>query len=89
MMSKAAQLRAILAEDRCHMAPRCQDALSTEMIDEAGLSFIFMSGFVVPARRRLTDTGLISYAEMADQVRYTCAATPVIGGGNALNDAAG
>ena len=93
MVSKAEQLRAILAGDRCHMAPCCWDALSAKMIGEAGFPFTFMSGFAVSAARLgLPDTGLISYAEMADQVRSICAATsiPVIGDGdtgygNALN----
>ena len=93
MMSKAQALRAILARDRCHMAPCCWDALSAKMIGDAGFPFTFMSGFAVSAARLgLPDTGLISYAEMADQVRSICAATsiPVIGDGdtgygNALN----
>jgi 2-methylisocitrate lyase-like PEP mutase family enzyme len=93
MVSKAAKLRAILAQDRCHMAPCCWDALSAKMIGDAGFPFTFMSGFAVSAARLgLPDTGLISYAEMADQVRSICAATsiPVIGDGdtgygNALN----
>jgi 2-methylisocitrate lyase-like PEP mutase family enzyme len=93
MVSKAEKLRAILREDRCHMAPCCWDALSAKMIGEAGFPFTFMSGFAVAAARLgLPDTGLISYAEMADQVSSICAATsiPVIGDGdtgygNALN----
>lgn len=93
MVSKAATLRTILAGDRCHMAPCCWDALSAKMIGDAGFPFTFMSGFAVSAARLgLPDTGLISYAEMADQVRSICAATtiPVIGDGdtgygNALN----
>ena len=76
MMSKAQALRAILARDRCHMAPCCWDALSAKMIGDAGFPFTFMSGFAVSAARLgLPDTGLISYAEMADQVRSICAAT--------------
>jgi 2-methylisocitrate lyase-like PEP mutase family enzyme len=93
MSSKAQALRSILAQDRCHMAPCCWDALSAKMIGEAGFPFTFMSGFAVSgARLGLPDAGLISYAEMADQVRTICAATsvPVIGDGdtgygNALN----
>jgi 2-methylisocitrate lyase-like PEP mutase family enzyme len=93
MVSKAEKLRAILTEDRCHMAPCCWDALSAKMIGDADFPFTFMSGFAVSAARLgLPDTGLISYAEMADQVRSICAATsiPVIGDGdtgygNALN----
>jgi 2-methylisocitrate lyase-like PEP mutase family enzyme len=93
MTSKAEKLRAILSADRCHMVPCCWDALSAKMIGEAGFPFTFMSGFAVSAARLgLPDTGLISYAEMAGQVRDICASTsiPVIGDGdtgygNALN----
>ena len=93
MASKAEKLRAILQEDRCHMVPCCWDALSAKMIGEAGFPFTFMSGFAVSgARLGLPDTGLISYAEMAAQIRDICAATPVpvigdgdTGYGNALN----
>ena len=93
MAEKAKKLRAILNEDRCHMVPCCWDALSAKMIGEAGFSFTFMSGFAVSAARLgLPDAGLISYAEMAAQVRDICAATPIpvigdgdTGYGNALN----
>jgi 2-methylisocitrate lyase-like PEP mutase family enzyme len=93
MSAKAKKLRAILNEDRCHMVPCCWDALSAKMIGEAGFSFTFMSGFAVSAARLgLPDAGLISYAEMAGQVRDICAATPIpvigdgdTGYGNALN----
>lgn len=93
MASKAEKLRAILNEDRCHMVPCCWDALSAKMIGEAGFPFTFMSGFAVSgARLGLPDTGLISYAEMAAQMRDICAATPIpvigdgdTGYGNALN----
>src|SRR5688572_30597601 len=93
MASKAENLRAILNEDRCHMVPCCWDALSAKMIGDAGFPFTFMSGFAVSgARLGLPDAGLISYAEMAAQVRDICAATPIpvigdgdTGYGNALN----
>ena len=93
MAAKASKLRAILTEDRCHMVPCCGDALSAKMIGDAGFPFTFMSGFAVSAARLgLPDAGLISYAEMAGQVRDICAATPIpvigdgdTGYGNALN----
>lgn len=93
MGQRAARLREKLSENRCHGIPCCWDALSAKMIGEAGFPFTFMSGFAVSAARLgAPDAGLISYAEMADQVRSICAATdiPVIadgdtGYGNALN----
>ena len=73
--------------------PCCFDALSAKLIEQAGFNLTFMSGFAVSAARLgLPDTGLISYAEMADQGRNICQAVgiPVIGDGdtgygNALN----
>jgi len=93
MTSRAARLRALLAEDRCHPMPCCWDALSAKMIEQAGFPFTFMSGFAVSAARLgAPDLGLISYAEMVDQGRNICNATrfPVIGDGdtgygNAMN----
>ena len=93
MTSRAATLRRLLSEDRCHMVPSCFDALSAKMIGQAGFQFSFISGFAVSATRiGEPDLGLISYAEMADSVRNIAAATPIpviadgdTGYGNALN----
>lgn len=93
MSSRAARLRSILSEPKCHRVPCTFDALSARMIGAAGFPFTFMSGFAVSvARIGEPDLGLISYGEMVDQVRNICAATaiPVIadgdtGYGNALN----
>ncbi len=92
-MSQAAKLRALLAEDKCHIMPCCWDGLSAKMIGQAGFPFTFMSGFAVSAGRLgMPDTGLISLGEMLDQGRNICSATPIpvigdgdTGYGNALN----
>jgi len=63
------------------------------MIEQAGFSAAFMSGFAVSAQRiGKPDAGLISYGEIVDQGRNICAAVdlPIIGDGdtgygNALN----
>jgi 2-methylisocitrate lyase-like PEP mutase family enzyme len=73
--------------------PCCFDAFSAKLIERAGFSLTFMSGFAVSATRLgLPDTGLISYGEMVEQGRNICSAVsiPVIGDadtgyGNALN----
>lgn len=74
--------------------PCCFDALSARLIQEAGYPLTLMSGFAVSAARLAQpDTGLISFAEMVDQLRNICAAAPglpVIGDGdtgygNAIN----
>jgi 2-methylisocitrate lyase-like PEP mutase family enzyme len=73
--------------------PCCYDALSARLVQQAGFSLTFMSGFAVAASRlALPDTGLISYGEMLAQARDIVSAVkiPVIGDGdtgygNAIN----
>lgn len=91
--SRAAALRRILTSPGLHQGPACHDALSAKLVEQAGFSFTFMSGFAVSAvRLALPDTGLISYGEMVDQGRLITSAVsiPVIGDadngyGNAMN----
>jgi 2-methylisocitrate lyase-like PEP mutase family enzyme len=93
MMSPVDNLRAILSEPGIRLMPCCFDALSARLIEQAGFSLTFMSGFAVSATRiGAPDTGLISYGEMLDAGRDICAAVsiPVLGDGdtgygNALN----
>jgi 2-methylisocitrate lyase-like PEP mutase family enzyme len=93
MPSAANRLRALLDRERPVVMPCCFDALSARLIEQAGFSATFMSGFAVSAARlALPDTGLISFAEMLDQGRTICQAIglPVIGDGdtgygNAMN----
>jgi 2-methylisocitrate lyase-like PEP mutase family enzyme len=89
----AEALRALLAHPGLLRMPCCFDAHSARLIERAGFSLTFMSGFAVSAARAgLPDTGLVSYGEMRDQGREICSAVgiPVIGDGdtgygNALN----
>ena len=84
-MSKAEDLRRLLAEPGLIVMPCCFDALSAKLIERAGFPLTFMSGFAVSvARLGLPDTGLISYGEMLDQGRNICDAVsiPVIGDGD-------
>ena len=81
----ADQLRALLAENTCHVMPCCFDALSARLIERAGFPLTFMSGFSVAAGRAgLPDTGLLTVSEMLDQGRSICDAVnlPVIGDGD-------
>lgn len=83
--SAADELRALLNGPGILSFPCCYDALSARLIERAGFSLSFMSGFAVSAvRLGLPDTGLISYSEMLDQGRNICAAVsmPVIGDGD-------
>ncbi|KAL2622614.1 hypothetical protein R1flu_002819 [Riccia fluitans] len=83
--SRAAVLRRILAEPGVHLGPACFDALSARLVEQAGFSFTFMSGFAVAAARLgAPDMGLLSYGEVLDQGRLICDAVsiPVVGDGD-------
>jgi 2-methylisocitrate lyase-like PEP mutase family enzyme len=92
-MSAADQLKDLLNKPGIITLPGCYDAMSAKLIERAGFSGTFMSGFMVAAARiGMPDTGLISYSEMLDQGRNIAAAVsiPVIGDGdtgygNAMN----
>jgi 2-methylisocitrate lyase-like PEP mutase family enzyme len=78
-------LRHLLAGPDILLGPCAHDGLSARLIERAGFSLLFMSGFAVSAARAgLPDTGLLSYAEVLDTGRSICAATslPVIGDGD-------
>ncbi len=89
----SAALRNLLNGPGFLTMPCCYDGLSARLIEQAGFALTFMSGFAASAARLgLPDTGLISYGEMADQLRNICGITriPVIcdgdtGYGNAVN----
>lgn len=81
----AARLRQLLQGPDLLLMPCCFDALSARLVEQAGFSLTFMSGFAVSAARLgLPDTGLISYSEMLDQGRNILGAVsiPVIGDGD-------
>lgn len=83
--SPAERLRVLLREPKLHLMPCCFDALSAQLIEQAGFALTFMSGFAVSAARiGRPDTGVISYAEMRDQGMNICQAVsiPVIGDGD-------
>ena len=93
MTGRAGALRELLSKKDLLPGAMHVGWLSAKMIGDADFPFTFMSGFAVSAARLgEPDLGLISYAEMADQVRNICSAAsiPVIadgdtGYGNALN----
>ena len=81
----ADRLRALLRQNTCHVMPCCFDALSARLVEQAGCTLTFMSGFsVAAARAGLPDTGLLTVTEMLDQGRSICDAVsiPVIGDGD-------
>ncbi|KAJ4723178.1 Isocitrate lyase [Melia azedarach] len=84
-MSQARALRQILELPGVHQGPACFDALSAKLVEKAGFSYCFTSGFSISAARLgLPDTGLISYGEMVDQGQQITQAVsiPVIGDGD-------
>jgi len=94
-MSKAtATFRRLLEGSDLVCFPTCFDALSAKLTRDTGFPMSFMSGFAVAATRLgMPDTGLISFAEMVDQLRNICGAVPDFpivadgdtGYGNAVN----
>jgi 2-methylisocitrate lyase-like PEP mutase family enzyme len=83
--SAAERLRQRLRQPGLIIMPGCHDAMSARLIEEAGFELGFMSGFAVSASRlAMPDTGLISYAELADQGSNICRAVsiPMIGDGD-------
>ena len=74
------------------LAPGVYNGMFARLVEEAGFSAIYMTGFGTAARYGYPDTGLITQTEMAANVRVVCGATslPVIadadtGYGNVLN----
>ncbi|MEK9741955.1 MAG: isocitrate lyase/PEP mutase family protein [Pelagibacteraceae bacterium] len=90
---KADKLKKLLNQKGIVVMPGCYDALSAKLIEKEGLDVGFMSGFCVSSTKLgMPDTGLISFSEMAEQVRNICNVTsiPIIfdgdtGYGNAVN----
>ena len=91
--SKADKLKNLLDQKGIVVMPGCYDALSAKLIEREELNVGFMSGFAVSSTKLgMPDAGLISFSEMAEQVRNICNVTsiPIIfdgdtGYGNAVN----
>ena len=90
---KADKLKNLLDQKDIIVMPGCYDALSAKLIEREELNAGFMSGFAVSSTKLgMPDTGLISFSEMAEQVRNICNVTsiPIIfdgdtGYGNVVN----
>ena len=90
---KVTKLRELISSGVFLPMPCCFDALSGKMIEQAGFSLTFMSGFAASASRiGAPDLGLMSYGEVVDHARNITDATsiPLIadgdtGYGNAMN----
>ena len=93
-MTAAERLRQALAGPGMLVIPVVGDPLAARLVQQAGLPAALLGGFGISAMRyALPDTGLISFGEVLDQVRNTCAAVPGFpiiadgdtGYGNAMN----
>jgi carboxyvinyl-carboxyphosphonate phosphorylmutase len=88
-----ARLRALIADPSPLIAPGAYDALSARLVEQAGFDAVYMTGFGTSASLLgRPDVGLLTGAEMVDQVRRLVDAVerPVIadadtGYGNAIN----
>ncbi len=88
-----ARLRALLAQPTPLIAPGAYDALSARLVEQAGFEAVYLTGFGASAALLgRPDVGLLTGAEMVDQVRRLVDAVerPVIadadtGYGNAIN----
>ncbi len=94
MANAAESLRTLLKGPDLLVCPVISDPLSARLAERAGLPMALLGGFGIAAIRfALPDTGLISFTEVLDQVRNTCAAVPGFpvvadgdtGYGNAMN----
>jgi carboxyvinyl-carboxyphosphonate phosphorylmutase len=87
------QLRKLMETARPVLAPGCYDALGARLVEEAGFSAVYMTGFGTSAGLLgRPDVGLLSMSEMADNARRIVEAVdlPVIadadtGYGNPIN----
>ncbi len=94
-MSGAAQkLHELLSAPELLVCPVVSDPLSARLVQQAGFPMALLGGFGISAVRcALPDVGLVSFAEVVDQVHNTCEAVPGFpivadadtGYGNAMN----
>ena len=90
---KSEVLKKILDKKGIISMPGCFDALSAKLIEREGIEVGFMSGFSVSSTKLgMPDTGLISFAEMLEQVKNISNATSIpfifdgdTGYGNSVN----
>ena len=69
-MNKAKKLRELLASGKIVMAPGAYDAWSARMVEQAGFSAVYMTGYGVSASvLGRPDIGLISENEMVTAAR--------------------
>ena len=92
-MSRSAQLRRMLSDGECLLAPGAYDGLTARLIELAGFKTVYATGAGISnSQFALADVGLVTMNEILEQCRRMIASTelPVIcdidnGYGNAVN----
>lgn len=91
-MSKAAELRALLAQDDIVRAPGVYDGITAKMVEQGGFPVAYMTGAGTSLSRGYPDFGLLTQTEMVDNATVIARSInlPVIadadtGYGNELN----
>jgi 2-methylisocitrate lyase-like PEP mutase family enzyme len=93
MMKKTAELRQLMQDKEIIVAPGCYDAVTAKVIEKAGFSVAYLSGYGISASLLgMPDAGFATMTEVHTVARYTANAVgiPVIadsdtGYGNAIN----
>ena len=70
MPSTAARLRALLNSSEMVVAPFIFDAFQAKIAQAAGFQTVYMTGFGTAAARGFPDVGLLTMAEMVENVRF-------------------
>jgi 2,3-dimethylmalate lyase len=77
-VTRRQRLRALVAGRQGLVVPGAYDAVSARLVEQAGFSAVYMTGFGVSASRLgLPDLGFAALAEMVDQARNLAAAVSI------------
>ncbi|MGA8297545.1 MAG: isocitrate lyase/PEP mutase family protein [Acidimicrobiales bacterium] len=77
MSTPGHRLRTLIGEPGLIVCPVVNGPLSARLAQDVGFSTVLLGGLGVAAERfALPDLGLITFSDMLDQVRNTCAAVP-------------
>ena len=76
VVTPAERLRRLLATGECLNVPCCWDGLTARLVQQAGFSCTFMSGYSVSASRGFPDCQMVSYEEMRQNATLIAASVP-------------
>jgi len=91
-IEKRKELRAMLQEPGCHLAPSCSDGIQARLVEWLGFPLVHISGSGQHRALGFADAGLLTLTEMIDKARQIVEAVnlPIVsdaetGYGNAVN----